>query len=75
METVITNIASLEGTVLALDLEQRGFIVFVCVPNQATADIIQRWQRADIHSVIVPDLSNVRLQSLAVTTGRLFLLE
>ncbi|KAF9939227.1 hypothetical protein BGZ65_011237 [Modicella reniformis] len=58
---VITNGASIEGMVLALDLDNRGFIVFVCVPDSSRADEILSWKRADIHPVIVPDLSNETL--------------
>ncbi|KAF9946877.1 hypothetical protein BGZ72_011060 [Mortierella alpina] len=50
---VITNVATLEGSILALSLEQEGFIVFVGVPNQAKVDDITQWGRSDIHPVIV----------------------
>ncbi|KAF9093426.1 Protein unc-50 [Mortierella sp. AM989] len=50
---VITNVATLEGTVLALSLDQAGFIVFVGVPNQQRADEVVEWGRTDIHPVIV----------------------
>ncbi|KAF9274335.1 hypothetical protein BGZ68_000767 [Mortierella alpina] len=50
---VITNVATLEGSTLALSLEQEGFILFVGVPNQAKVDDITQWGRPDIHPVIV----------------------
>lgn len=56
---VITNVATLEGSTLALSLEQEGFILFVGVPNQAKVDDITQWGRPDIHPVIV-DITKVK---------------
>ncbi|KAI1316388.1 hypothetical protein EDD11_010030 [Mortierella claussenii] len=50
---VILNVATLEGTALALSLEQEGFVVFVGVPNQVRADEVEHWGRADIRPVVV----------------------
>ncbi|KAF9350954.1 hypothetical protein BGX26_010921 [Mortierella sp. AD094] len=50
---VITNVATLEGTVLALSLDQEGFVVFVGVPNQLRADEVEQWGRKDIYPIIV----------------------
>ncbi|KAG0323100.1 hypothetical protein BGZ99_002939 [Dissophora globulifera] len=56
---VVTNVATAEGVAMALDMEERGFIVFVAVPDQAKANEVQNWQREHIFSVIVPELTEV----------------
>ncbi|KAF9905766.1 hypothetical protein EC991_001304 [Linnemannia zychae] len=50
---VVTNVSTLEGASLALSLDQEGFIVFVGVPNQESADEVEQWGRSDIRPVIV----------------------
>ncbi|KAG0002807.1 hypothetical protein BGZ80_009941 [Entomortierella chlamydospora] len=55
---VVTNVATTEGAVLALDLDECGFIVFVGVPDQSKADEVLSWGRTDIHPVIIADPSN-----------------
>ncbi|KAF9360095.1 hypothetical protein BGX26_010532 [Mortierella sp. AD094] len=55
---VVTNVATTEGAVLALDLDECGFIVFAGVPDQSKADEVLSWGRADIHPVIITDPSN-----------------
>ncbi|KAI1317196.1 hypothetical protein EDD11_008888 [Mortierella claussenii] len=56
---VITNVATVEGAALAQDMEMQGFIVFVVVGNQMEADKVLGWGRADIHPVVVSDLSDL----------------
>ncbi|KAI8605730.1 hypothetical protein EDD21DRAFT_362873 [Dissophora ornata] len=57
---VVTNVATIEGYTLSLDLHARGFIVFVAVQDQAKADEVHSWGKAHIHPVIVPDLSEAK---------------
>ncbi|KAF9111184.1 hypothetical protein BGX27_005300 [Mortierella sp. AM989] len=55
---VVTNVATTEGAILALHLDECGFIVFVGVPDQAKADEVIGWGRADIHPIVIDDPSN-----------------
>ncbi|KAF8984651.1 hypothetical protein BGZ46_007357 [Entomortierella lignicola] len=64
---VITNGATFEGAVLALDLEERGFIVFVGVKDQLKADEVLSWGRADIHPVVISDLSDAGDLDIMIT--------
>lgn len=51
---------------VASDLERRGYIVFVTVSSTEEERVIQNEGREDIRSLWL-DLSNVCLQSLAIT--------
>ncbi|KAF8941263.1 hypothetical protein BGZ58_000548 [Dissophora ornata] len=64
-KSVVTNVATIEGYTLSLDLHARGFIVFVAVQDQAKADEVHSWGKAHIHPVIVPDLSEVSIKMKA----------
>ncbi|KAG0302077.1 hypothetical protein BGZ98_007812 [Dissophora globulifera] len=57
--TVVTNVTTAEGVAMALDMEERGFIVFVAVPDQAKANEVQNWEREHIFAVIVPELTEM----------------
>ncbi|KAF9918317.1 hypothetical protein BX616_009423 [Lobosporangium transversale] len=50
---VLTNVDTIESIEMALELEARGFIVFVGVPDQAWADKVLSWDRSDIHPIVV----------------------
>ncbi|KAG0053669.1 hypothetical protein BGZ83_000664 [Gryganskiella cystojenkinii] len=50
---VITNLGTLEGTVLALSLDEQGFIVFGGVANKTKAAEVDQWGHKDIHPVVV----------------------
>ncbi|KAI7827107.1 hypothetical protein BC939DRAFT_445787 [Gamsiella multidivaricata] len=64
---VVTNVATIEGEALALSLEERGFIVFVGVPNESAAEETHGWGRPDIHPVIVTDYSDFEALADAVS--------